>query len=339
MKRWLATITLSLTLCGALLATTNAAYAVELSEIESLMRSGNYSAALEKSETYARANPTDPAGRFSRGLILVKLNRVDEAIEVFNQLTRDYPRLPEPYNNLAVLHAQRKDFDKAQRALESAIATNPSYATAHENLGDIYAIKAAVAYSKALEIAPENRSLQGKLQMLERLNPGGNGSVGTAVASAATPRPATPTPPVTNIPATPRIPTTPAVRPSTPSTPAVAPTAAQTKPAVENAVNGWARAWSSKNTAAYLNSYSPNFEPDDMTRSAWQQQRRKRLQKPGNIKVNLSNIEIEFLDATIAWVSFKQRYQSANYSDQVTKTLLMEYINGQWRILREDVVN
>lgn len=317
MKRWLATLMMSITLCGVF----NIASAVELSEIEGLMRSGNYQAALAKSEEYARANPTDPAGRFSRGLILVRLDRVDEAIAVFNELTRDYPRLPEPYNNLAVLHAQRKDFDKAQKALESAIATNPAYATAHENLGDIYAIKAAVAYSKALEIAPSNRSLQGKLQMLERLNPGGTGAVTTAAAPA--------TPPVT--------PAAPVSRPAVPVAPAapVAPVS-QDKSAVQTAVNAWVRAWESKNVNAYLNAYSPNFDPDDMSRNAWQKQRRQRLSKPGQINISLQNVEVEFLDATIAWVSFKQNYRSANYSDQVAKTLLMEYINGQWKIIRED---
>lgn len=336
MKRWLATFTLF----SVLSATVISAAAVELSDIETLMRSGNYEAALTKSEEYSRANPTDPAGRFSRGLILVKLNRVDEAIAIFNELTRDYPSLPEPYNNLAVLHAQRKDFDKAQKALEAAIATNPSYSTAHENLGDIYAIKAAVAYSKALEIAPDNRSLQGKLQMLERLNPGATGGTTVAANTPAAPQPprATVTAPTlpTTAPTAPVTPTATSVNTSRPT--AATPAAAQNKAAVNTAVNAWAQAWSSKNVASYLNAYSPNFDPEGSSRSAWENKRKSRLQKPGNISVKLSKVDIEFLDATIAWVSFTQDYQSRNYKDQVTKTLLMEYVNNQWKILREDVV-
>src|SRR3989442_4984799 len=41
-----------------------------------------------------------------------------------------------PYNNLAVLNAAEGQERKASEVLEQAIRTNPSYATAHENLGD-----------------------------------------------------------------------------------------------------------------------------------------------------------------------------------------------------------
>ena len=38
-----------------------------------------------------------------------------------------------------MLYANQNQLDKARTALEMAIRTNPAYATAHENLGDIYA--------------------------------------------------------------------------------------------------------------------------------------------------------------------------------------------------------
>jgi tetratricopeptide (TPR) repeat protein len=47
---------------------------------------------------------------------------------VFSKLTEDYPELPEPYNNLAVLYAQQKQYDKARTALEMAIRIHPGYA-------------------------------------------------------------------------------------------------------------------------------------------------------------------------------------------------------------------
>jgi len=70
--------------------------------------------------TVTRTSPQDAEARFSRGLVLVKLSRTDEAIKVFADLTRDYPQLPEPYNNLAVLYAQKGDYEKARDALEAA---------------------------------------------------------------------------------------------------------------------------------------------------------------------------------------------------------------------------
>jgi tetratricopeptide (TPR) repeat protein len=77
--------------------------------------------------------------RHARGLILTEQNKPADAIREFTSLTEDYPELPEPYNNLAVLYASQGQYDKARKSLEMAIRTHPSYAIAHENLGDVYA--------------------------------------------------------------------------------------------------------------------------------------------------------------------------------------------------------
>jgi hypothetical protein len=50
-----------------------------------------------------------------------------------------------------------------------AIRTHPSYATAHENLGDIYARLASQAYDKALQIDSSNSSAQNKLALIRDL--------------------------------------------------------------------------------------------------------------------------------------------------------------------------
>jgi len=88
--------------------------------------------------------------RFNKGLILTEQKKVPDAIRIFSSLSEDYPDLPEPYNNLAVLYASQGQYEKARDALEAAIRTHPSYSTAHENLGDIYAKMASQAYGKAL---------------------------------------------------------------------------------------------------------------------------------------------------------------------------------------------
>ena len=85
------------------------------------------------------------------------MNKTDEAIAVFTKLTEDYPELPEPYNNLAVLYASQKQYDKARMALEMAIRAHPSYATAYENLGDLYAKLASQAYGKAVQLDESER--------------------------------------------------------------------------------------------------------------------------------------------------------------------------------------
>ena len=132
-SRWLAAI------AAAWFGVAFAAPADDLREAQRLYSQGKQAPALEKVDAFLKAQPRDPQGRFLKGLVLTEQKRVPEAIQVFTGLTEDFPELPEPYNNLAVLYASQGNYDKAKSALELAIHTHPSYATAHENLGDIYA--------------------------------------------------------------------------------------------------------------------------------------------------------------------------------------------------------
>src|SRR4029450_2511152 len=121
--------------------------------------------------------PKDPQARFLKGLILTEQGNSKEAVEIFTKLTQDYPELPEPYNNLAVIYASQGQYDKARAALEQSIRTHPSYATAYENLGDVYAKLASQAYGKALQLDASNTGAQNKLSLVRELA-GGPGAVG-----------------------------------------------------------------------------------------------------------------------------------------------------------------
>jgi hypothetical protein len=101
--------------------------------------------------------------RFLKGVILAELKRPQEAIRIFTKLTLDYPTLPEPYNNLAALYASQGQYEAAREALEHAMRTNPSYATAHENLTDIYAALSSQAYEgtlRASKSSPDGKPTQ-----------------------------------------------------------------------------------------------------------------------------------------------------------------------------------
>ncbi len=168
-----------------------------LQDLQSLVKQGQLTQALEKADQLLAAKPRDAQVRFLKGVVLSELNRGNEAVTVFQKLTEDYPELPEPYNNLAVLYAQQRQYDKARTALEMAIRTHPSYATAHENLGDIYARLASQAYDKALALDSSNAAAQNKLAMIrEKMSVTGK-TVRPAAVASATPaaRPAAPTPP------------------------------------------------------------------------------------------------------------------------------------------------
>ena len=143
--------------------------ASEAEEINQQFRMGDLTGALDRANRYLAQTPKDAQVRFLKGLILADQGKANDAIAEFTGLTEDFPELPEPYNNLAVLYASQNKFDAAKNALEMAIRTHPGYAMAHENLGDIYARMASIAYGKALALDGKNASAQTKLARLREV--------------------------------------------------------------------------------------------------------------------------------------------------------------------------
>ena len=146
-----------------------AVFADDYTDVAQLMRSGQTAEARARIDRYLAARPRDPQMRFLLGVLQSETGRTGEAIATFTGLTQEYPELPEPYNNLAVLYAGQGDFDKARAALELAVRTNPGYATAHENLGDIYAELASRSYERARQLDPRNTSVGPKLALIRQL--------------------------------------------------------------------------------------------------------------------------------------------------------------------------
>ncbi|MES2205284.1 MAG: tetratricopeptide repeat protein [Pseudomonadota bacterium] len=204
--RWLT----ALLMAGAFAAVGNAQEgSTNLQEISRLAKQGQRSAAIAKLNDYLQQHPKDLSGRFMKGVFLVEQaeqsrskdakeardpNRYREAISVFYGIIKDHPERPEPYNNLAAIYASLDQWDKSKEMLEAAIHTNPSYATAHENLGDVYAKLASQAYEKALQLDTSSQVVQNKLRMIGDLFPGaGNVSAPArsqpqkTVVAAATP--------------------------------------------------------------------------------------------------------------------------------------------------------
>ncbi len=140
-----------------------------LAQASQLLKQGDLGRALDRVDAYLSTRPRDARGRFLKGVILAEQRKPNEAIKVFTELTFDYPELAEPYNNLAVLYAAQGAYDKARAALEMAVRTNPSYAAAHENLGDIYAQMASQAYDKAAKLDRSNKTAPAKLNLVREL--------------------------------------------------------------------------------------------------------------------------------------------------------------------------
>jgi len=296
-------------------------------EVSQLFRQGKQTQALEKIDAFLNSNPKDAQGRFLKGLILTDLNRVPEAIKVFSDLSDDYPELPEPYNNLAVLYAGQGQYERAKNSLEMAIRTHPSYATAHENLGDIYAKMASLAYDKALQLDQANTSAQTKLALIKDLFEPPASAEPPAKAKAAAKPVASKTaamPPVAK------------TEPQATKKPAATKSeSGDAKSAVERAVQAWAKAWSNQDVDAYLGAYAKDYAPEGMERSAWESLRRDRISKPAQIKVELDELEVA-QDGGKASASFLQHYQSDRYRDSGRKTLSLErQQDGAWKITAE----
>lgn len=141
----------------------------EIGDIRQQFQQGDLAGALEGADRYLARDPGDAQARFLKALVLADQGKPAAAIEVLTALTEDYPELPEPFNNLAVLYAAQGRYESALIALQSALRAHPGYATAHENLGDVHARLALAAYEDALALDGKNATAQEKLALMRSL--------------------------------------------------------------------------------------------------------------------------------------------------------------------------
>ena len=320
------------------------AQANDYAEITQLLKAGKAAEALTKADQRLSATPRDPQLRFLKGVAQADSGKPADAVATFTKLTEDYPELPEPYNNLAVLYANQNQLDKARTALEMAIRTNPSYATAHENLGDIYAKLASQAYNKALQLDAANAtSVKPKLALIRELFSAdiAKGAKPAAAAPApavvATQRPA-PAPAPAAAPAPTTAPAATAAAPAaTPApAPAAAPDAAKQEAAKDaKEVTAAVQAWAAKDMKAYLAAYGKDFDPPGrMTRAAWEKEREARIVGKSKITVQVSDLNVS-VNGNKATARFRQAYSADSLNVSSRKTLDLVESNGRWLIVRE----
>jgi tetratricopeptide (TPR) repeat protein len=304
------------------------ARADDIQDINRLIKQGQHAQAMDRVNQVLAKKPRDAQARFLKGVILAEQNKPQDAIDVFIKLSQDYPELPEPYNNLAVLYAGQGQYEKARQQLEMSIRTHPSYATAYENLGDVYAKLASQAYDKALQLDSSNSTAKNKLSLIRELISRAPAAVPAAEAPAA-------------VAAAPK----PAPRPSPPTaSKAESPKAeaARTVPPggeeVLKTVKAWANAWSKKDVDGYLGFYASDFKtPKGEPRAEWEKARKERISAPKRIQVTIEAPKVTLKGEDNAVVSFRQKYRSDNLQSSNSKTLILVRAEGQWRIQQERV--
>ena len=111
-------------------------------------KEGNFEKAFEGYQIALSLKPSDEELRahvnkmkavevkkwFEEGMALTKEEDYSAAIEKYEQAIALNPLYPEAYNNLGVCHARMGDFDKAKEAWEKALTINPQSREAIENL-------------------------------------------------------------------------------------------------------------------------------------------------------------------------------------------------------------
>jgi tetratricopeptide (TPR) repeat protein len=337
------------------------AMADEYNEVSQLVNAGKLAEALTRTEKYLGTQGKDTQMRFLKGVIQRDSGKTSEAIATFTKLTEDHPELPEPYNNLAVLYAGQNQFDKARAALEMAIRTNPSYATAHENLGDIYSKLASQAYNKALQLDTANQAVPPKLALIRKIFSTNASQAqrqvsapSAAVTSTAPPAKvvsAAPTPVVMSpaVPlavqaSTPPVVIAPKTVTSAPSSKPVSPVTVATQASgqsheVEAAVAKWAKAWSARDVKSYLASYGKDFEPPgSISRKNWEEERQVRITSKSSITVRVDNLNVR-VNGNHATAKFRQSYKAGELAVSSVKSLDFAKVGEHWLIVKETVGN
>ena len=352
-----------------LVAITGVARADEYSEVTQLGRDGKFVEALAKAEVFLSSKPRDAQMRLLKGLVQRDAGKGTEAISTFSKMTEDFPELPEPFINLGVIYADQNQLDKARSAFEMALRTNPSYSAAHENLADVYGRLSSAAYNKALQLDVSNLAVFPKLALVRqiitlsptKLTPTQLASLAKA-APAPLPTPAPlPSPAVlaqvkpqpepvsksmpiseptakavreTSAPASKNI-DEPVPQKSAPAQAPVIDSAAVRN--VEQSVQAWAAAWSSKDMKAYFGAYGRDFDPTGkLSRSAWEDERRARIEGKASISVKLSELQAQ-VRGNSAVVRFRQDYRANGISISSRKTLELVRQGDNWKIVREAV--
>jgi tetratricopeptide (TPR) repeat protein len=156
-----------LSLCLSAAALT--ARADDIADARALIARGQLEAALQSANRAVAANPRNAQARFLLGVVLMDLAKDAQAIVAFTELTQQYPELPDPYNNLALLHARQGRLELARQSLDNALRNDPHHRAARANLGHVHLMLAVQAWEHLAALGPVDVPLQRKLESARAL--------------------------------------------------------------------------------------------------------------------------------------------------------------------------
>lgn len=322
-------------------------WAAPARDIDAYIARGEHARALEEIDRQLAAGDRSPGLLLQRGVALMRLGHEEEALVQFEALRQQYPERPEPYVNLAALHAGAGRLGEARGLLERALELDAGFPEARISLGNIYLGLAWQAYQAAEGNQAELARIKAtEVERLIRMDrpPLSATPVFTplppTVPSTSSSTVPTATVPTATAPGSEGSPAAPAVAEPVTATPP-SPPAGPLTPGWEiylglweeaaRLLNGWAKAWNGRNASGYLAHYSTRFTPErGLARDKWREQRQELLTKGAAGQISVENIEIAPAKEGV-WVRFRQKLGGR----ASTKEMYLGRENGAWRILRE----
>jgi tetratricopeptide (TPR) repeat protein len=140
-----------------------------VTDVQTLLSRSDPLSALAAVDAALAARPRDAQARFLRGVVLMEMKRNDEALALFTQLAQEYPELPEPYNNIALLQVRAGRIELARQALEVALRNDPGHRVARLNLGEVHLMLAVQAWEAAAGNAPLDARMARRLDSARAL--------------------------------------------------------------------------------------------------------------------------------------------------------------------------
>lgn len=242
-----------------------------------------------------------------------------KAHRLFKKLDESYPDHPVVLNNLGVVSVNLGNLETAQKLFERAIKAYLYAGVAYENLQSVYNHRAIQSYRDALSLDAPLPSLSVELikPTLRAMRPS------TQVASLQQ-----------------RVLADKAVQRPLVEEPRQSQAAGSEKvdPALLKFVQGWAQAWSRKDSKGYFSHYIADYHPrSNISNASWKSRRTERLRGPKSIQVSLSSIRLKAQkDYYVA--TFRQDYRSNLLSSSVIKQLDIRKVDGAWKIFGERVI-
>lgn len=291
-------------------------------QLQTELNQKQYGRAAKTGLAMLRTQPGDVQVQFLTAVAFQHNNQVDVAQRYYRQIILNHPELPEPKNNLAMIHMAQGQYDQAIELLIASMKTHPAYATAWQNLNLLYQGLASEAYRKALSKEKNPQSVMNRIQLtsLSRLYDA------SSLTEAQKTKPAKPLVLAAAV-------AVPVKKLDNPVKPVK-----NTNDVLIETLKNWSNAWSQKQFGSYINAYSANYSGDRTSHQAWVDYRRSRILKPGTIKVGLTNFKIKSVSESLAIIDFHQSFESPTYRDKVVKRIHLKKINNNWKISRESTV-